>query len=96
MAKKQNESLEWKIEYDTRAIKELKKIPNELAKRNVKKISDVLISNPHSDESLQGKFKGFYRYRVGDYRIIYRLEESVLVILVLRIAHRRDIYRLPL
>ena len=96
MAKKQNGSSGWKIEYDTRAIKELKKLPNEIAKRIVKKISDVLILNPHSGESLQGKFKGFYRYRAGDYRVIYRLEENVVVILVLRIAHRKDSYRLPL
>lgn len=96
MAKKQNGSSAWKIEYDTRAIRELKKLPKETAVKIVKKIGEVLITNPRSCESLQGKFKGFYRYRVGDYRVIYKLEENVLVIFVIRIAHRKDIYRLPL
>ncbi|RTZ59711.1 MAG: hypothetical protein DSZ31_03460 [Gammaproteobacteria bacterium] len=41
---------------------------------------------------LKGKYKGLYRLRVGNYRVIYKRDNDKLVILVIRIGHRRDIY----
>ena len=44
-------------------------------------------------EALVGPLKGFWRYRVGDYRILCRIEDDKLVVLVIEIGHRSDIYR---
>jgi mRNA interferase RelE/StbE len=37
--------------------------------------------------------EGYYRLRVGDYRVVYAIEDAVLLVLVVRIGHRRDVYR---
>ena len=42
---------------------------------------------------LVGTFKGLFKFRVGDYRIIYSIEKNRLTIFVLRILHRKDVYR---
>lgn len=41
---------------------------------------------------LTGDFAGYYRYRVGDYRVIYRVDDDALQVFVVLIAHRRDVY----
>jgi mRNA interferase RelE/StbE len=47
---------------------------------------------PHGSKKLVGASRT-YRIRVGDYRIVYEIEDEVLVVLVIRVAHRRDAYR---
>ncbi|OAG27783.1 hypothetical protein TH606_05215 [Thermodesulfatator autotrophicus] len=42
---------------------------------------------------LKGKFKSFYKFRVGDYRIIYEIDRENFLIIVHLVGHRRDIYR---
>lgn len=44
-------------------------------------------------KALTGRFSGLWRYRVGDYRIICKIEDDRLVVLVVEVGHRRDIYR---
>jgi mRNA interferase RelE/StbE len=54
----------------------------------------ALETNPHPPGSM--KLKGgaeLYRVRVGDYRVIYQVREAVLLVLVVQIGHRREIYR---
>lgn len=53
----------------------------------------VLAQNPHQGKPLKGELKGRYSYRVGTYRIIYLIEYNQLVILVIDIGHRREVYR---
>ena len=47
---------------------------------------------PHGVESLAGE-KGIYRIRAGDYRITYQIRDNALVVLIVRIGHRREVYR---
>ena len=54
---------------------------------------DKLAESPHAGSALKGEFAGLRRVRVGDYRIGYEVDEDVLTILVVRVAHRRDVYR---
>lgn len=54
---------------------------------------DRLAESPHAGSALKGEFSGLRRIRVGDYRIIYEVDDGVLLILVVRIAHRREVYR---
>ena len=48
---------------------------------------------PHGAQALQGGERRRLRIRVGDYRIIYRVEDDVLIVVVVKVGHRRDIYR---
>ena len=54
---------------------------------------DSLCDQPHQGSVLKGALKGLRRLRVGRYRVIYEVQDSVLVVLVLRVGHRRDVYR---
>jgi mRNA interferase RelE/StbE len=53
----------------------------------------VLAQDPHRGKPLKGELKGHHSYRVGNYRIIYLIEYNQLMILVVDIGHRREIYR---
>jgi mRNA interferase RelE/StbE len=87
----------WKIEVDPAAAKELGKIDPQAARRIVKFLQErvSLLDDPRSiGEALKGSALGeFWKYRVGDYRIISSIQDSVVTILVVRIGNRRDVYR---
>jgi mRNA interferase RelE/StbE len=85
--------LSYRIEVKRVAAKALKKIPKADRTRIAEKI-DSLAENPPSPEIT--KMKGnnpFHKVRVGDYRIVYEIQEHVLLILIVKIGHRKDIYR---
>lgn len=80
------------IEYAKGVDKDFRKIPKKFADRIAASI-DKLAANPRPPSCV--KLVGFdseYRIRVGDYRVIYQINDNVLVILVLEIGHRKDIY----
>ncbi len=54
---------------------------------------DKLCVQPASGSALKGEFEGLRRLRVGQYRVVYEWQQQALVILVVRIGHRRDVYR---
>ena len=87
----------WKIEISHGADQALSKLDPQHAKRILKFLRDRVapLGNPRSiGKALKGSDLGeFWRYRVGDYRIICRIEDARLVVLVLRVADRKDIYR---
>ena len=77
------------------ALRELRKLPEDIKRRVAARI-DALAGAPRPAgvERLQGE-ADLYRVRVGDYRIVYQVESKALVVLVVRIGHRRDVYRRP-
>ncbi|MCZ7452525.1 type II toxin-antitoxin system RelE/ParE family toxin [Rhizobium rhizogenes] len=87
----------WKIEFQHRAVKQLAKLSKQDAKRIVSFLADRVVQdeNPRrTGTALQGSELGsFWRYRVGDYRIICDIQDHKLVVLVVEIGHRREIYR---
>ncbi|MDO9547966.1 MAG: type II toxin-antitoxin system RelE/ParE family toxin [Candidatus Marinimicrobia bacterium] len=82
----------YKIEWDSRALKELQKIPDDDAKIILQKVSE-LSKSPYSGTALKGGFKGYFRLRSGNYRVIYSIKKHHLLILILRVGSRKDIYR---
>ena len=76
------------------AAKELKSISNMDQVRIVAAI-DRLAQNPYLGTALKGDLKGLRRLRVGDHRVLYEIRDDELIVLVIRIAHRRDVYRRP-
>jgi len=87
--------LAWTIDYSERALKSLKKMD----KQNAKRILDFLeqriaiLDDPRtSGKPLKGELGIFWRYRVGDYRVLCEIQDSKLVILTALIGHRKEIY----
>jgi mRNA interferase RelE/StbE len=74
------------------AAREIKRLSLQDRVRVVAAI-DGLKEQPHVGTLLKGQFTGLRRIRVGHHRVIYEVQDSVLVVLVLRVGHRRDIYR---
>lgn len=76
------------------ALKDLHKLDRLDAKKIVGKVKTHLLLDPTKfGVLLKGTLKGFYRYRVGNYRVIYAIDFKEKKILVLFINHRKDIYR---
>lgn len=87
----------WRVEFDAAATKELSKLDHQVARRIVTFLRDrvATLSDPRSlGQALQGeRFGEFWKYRVGDYRVIARIEDQRLLILIMRVGHRGGIYR---
>ena len=86
-----------KIELSVEADRELTKLDPPQARRILKFLNERLapLENPRSiGQALRGSDLGeFWKYRVGDYRLICKIEDERVLILVLRVGHRREIYR---
>ena len=87
----------WRIEFEDTALKELAKLDKPVAKRIVTFLRERVaeLDDPRSiGEALKGSKLGeFWKYRVGDYRIITNIEDGVMRILVLKVGNRREVYR---
>lgn len=87
----------WQIELTESAEKQLAKLDRPTAKRirNFLRERLLVLDDPRSiGEALRGSRLGeFWKYRVGDYRVIARIEDGALIILVVRIGNRRQVYR---
>ena len=77
--------------YKSSVKKDLKNIDREEVNRILDNIESKLSQNPHLGEPLSGKFKGLYKYRIGNYRVIYVIEGDE--IWILKIGHRKHVYR---
>lgn len=87
----------WQIEVSVSAAKQLRKLDPQVAKRILTYLRDRVapLDDPRSlGEALRGKELGdFWKYRVGDWRIIADIEDGVMRITVIRLGNRREIYR---
>jgi mRNA interferase RelE/StbE len=82
----------YSLEIKRSAAKELALIPSKDRARVIARIQSLAVDpRPNGAEKLSGLER--YRVRQGDYRILYEIEGQVLRIIVVRIAHRRDVYR---
>lgn len=80
----------FRIDYKRSVFNDIKKIDRPVAERIIHEIESELAQNPEIGEALTGQFKGLYKYRVGNGRVIYSiLSDSVLI---LRIRHRSVVY----
>jgi mRNA interferase RelE/StbE len=85
----------WTIEFDLVARRELDKLDKPIANRILKFLYQRIarLESPQQvGEKLQGALSAYWKYRVGDYRIICSIEHDRLVVLVLRVGHRSQIY----
>jgi mRNA interferase RelE/StbE len=85
----------WNVEVSPKAQRQLDELDKPVARRISRFLYERIgkLDDPRQlGERLQGTLSDFWRYRVGDYRLICSLENDRLVVLVLRIGHRRDVY----
>jgi len=89
--------LVWRIEFDPAAAKELVKLDKQVARRITSFLGERVapLDDPRSiGEALRGDELGrYWKYRVGDYRIVAEILDGRLVIVVIRIGHRGEVYR---
>ncbi len=85
----------WTIKLESRAAKTLKAL-SKPTKQRIEYFIDQLTgtNNPrNTGKALTGRYSGLWRYRVGDYRLVCQIKDKEIIILVLDIDHRKDIYR---
>lgn len=88
-------SLVYKIVLSDEAKKSLRKLNKVIVSKILTKFESDL--NKYSDprqfgKTLKGEFSNFWRYRVGDYRIVCDIQDKILTIIVIRVGHRKNIY----
>jgi len=88
--------LAWTIKYTDTAKKQLRKLEKGAAKRIVNYLDSRIATQPNprtSAKALRGELGDFWRFRIGDFRVICTIEDEELTVLVVRIGHRRNIYQ---
>ena len=87
----------WAIEYGKDAEKEIAKLDRQMAQRIIKFMGNRVakLENPRSiGAALTGSTLGdYWKYRVGDYRIIAEIQDEKLIVQVVRVGNRREVYR---
>ena len=79
------------IVFAPRAKKQIDRLPSKI-KIRIANALDILAYNPYLGKALKGDLKGLYSYRIGDYRIIYDILRNKLIIEIIKVMHRRDVY----
>jgi mRNA interferase RelE/StbE len=82
----------YRIEVLKSVQKSLSKLPKDIQARIVQKIDDLAINPYPADTKKLKNGNGRFRVRVGDYRIIYKIQDNELLILIVKVAHRREVY----
>jgi mRNA interferase RelE/StbE len=85
----------WTVEFDDRARRELRKLDAKIQKLILRYLRERIAGREdpkRSGKPLRHNLAGLWRYRVDDYRLICRIEDDRVVVVVLQVGHRRDVY----
>lgn len=83
----------YRVEWKRSAAKELKKLPPSVILRILDSVRGLAEDPyPHGARKLAGSDQS-YRIRIGDYRVVYTVEDDFLLVQIIRVGHRRDVYR---
>jgi mRNA interferase RelE/StbE len=86
--------LAWTIEWSDSAKKQLRKLDRQVARQIADYLDTKAAPQPRAvGKALTAQFASLWRYRVGDHRIIVSIQDEKLVVLVVRVGHRREVYR---
>ena len=85
----------WRVEFVRSAQREFNKLPRQDRARILSFIDErVVVGNPRNvGHALTGRFAGLWSYRVGDYRLIARIEYDTITVVIVRVGNRRQVYR---
>lgn len=85
----------WKIEFDSAVEKDLIKLGHTAQKRVIKFLKEKIMTSDdprNYGKALTGDLAGLWRFRVGDYRILTKIEDHHFVVLVVHVGHRKNVY----
>lgn len=83
----------YQVSWDEGALDDLRAIDKTMAKKIIHKVENYLTKSPiELGKTLSAEYKGLYRYRYGDYRIVYQLIEKEFTIIVVKVGHRSSVY----
>lgn len=83
----------YKVAYLDSVEEDLKKLDKAIVRKILTRIETYLACDPKElGKPLKGEFQGYWRYRWGDYRVIYKISEREILITILRISNRKDVY----
>lgn len=88
--------MSYRVDFRPSALRELELLPQNLQKRIQAKINNIAVNPlPSGVKKLQDSPLGanLYRVKAGDYRIVYQIQQNVLVVLIVKIGNRRDVYK---
>ncbi|NOY10137.1 MAG: type II toxin-antitoxin system RelE/ParE family toxin [Spirochaetes bacterium] len=80
------------IEIENHCLRELKKLDRTVVKRAFELIENVIAKDPFNGKKLKGKYAGLWSYRFSDYRIIYEIRQQKLLVVILKVRHRKNVY----
>ena len=87
--------MSYRIEFDPQAIEDLKGISTKVQPQILKEVNWLGLNFEQvQPKGLAENLAGFYKLRVGDYRVLYEIDEELEVVAIARVGHRRDIYDL--
>ena len=84
----------WRVEWEDEAVKELKKLDARVQRNIVRYLGEKIATEDDPrrfGDPLRKDLKGLWKYRIGDYRIICSIEDKSVVVLVVRVGHRRSV-----
>jgi mRNA interferase RelE/StbE len=84
--------LGFKILYHKNIKKDLKSLDKSIVDAFFKIVESRISINPFSGERLKGKLRDIWKYRIGNYRILYTMHQDELRVLILRFKHRKNVY----
>lgn len=84
--------MSYSIRIKSSAVRDLKNV-NSTDRHRIVTAIDALSGQPHKGSLLKGDLRGLRRIRVGNYRVIYEVLDNELIVLVVRVSHRREVYR---
>jgi mRNA interferase RelE/StbE len=86
--------LPYRIEFTPSAAKDYRSVKPTSLKSKIANALEEIATNPHQvGKVLKASLTGYYSYRIGKYRILYEILKKERVVVLLRIRHRRDVYR---
>lgn len=87
--------MKYKISYSVSVLKKFKKMDAQEAKRIVEYMQEIeKLDNPRiKGKQLMGNRAELWRYRVGDYRVICQIRDTILTVLIVEVGHRKEIYK---
>jgi mRNA interferase RelE/StbE len=80
------------VKYTKEAKKNIEKLDQSI-KQVIKKAIESLSSNPYRGKPLVYELSGLFSFRTSDYRIIYRIREEEILIIIIAVGHRKEIYK---
>lgn len=86
--------MSYKVSWHDDALEDLRGLDKSRAREIVGKVDDYLAEDPLTlGKPLKGIFRGLFRYRCGDYRVIYSIDRREELLTVLTVGHRKNVYR---